>query len=211
MKVYLYELSDEPKHLHFTETDSWVTELVKSTQESDLSAEKPKSTLPKGATSEPVKNSSIQSTKFTPHYTVDMELRQLQDVVFLKGKLDLNIGLLCSRCANGFEHHLISNFQSMFTRERTLGEQTSNVGVAHSEPTGATGEDLDIEFLEKDYIELADVLKEQIYLKIPFQPLCSEGCKGICPVCGQDQNTQPCQCHRIKNPALANALKNFRF
>jgi uncharacterized protein len=68
----------------------------------------------------------------------------------------------------------------------------------------------DLEVLEKDYIELEDVLKEQIYLKIPVQPLCSESCKGVCPVCGQDRNVQPCQCHRIKNTALANALKNFR-
>lgn len=184
MKVYLYELSETPKELHFSEQDAWLVQAIKDTQESELSK--------------------------TPSYSVDFELRKLQDVVFLKSKMRLPLGLLCSRCANSVEYELSSTFQCMFTRDKGLGETQTNVGVAHSEPTGATAEDLDIEFLEKDYIELADVLKEQIYLKLPFQPLCSEGCKGICPVCGQDQNTQPCQCHRIKNTALANALKNIR-
>ncbi len=185
MKVYLYELSETPKLLHFGEQDPWLVEVVKELQESPLEGK-------------------------TPVYSVDLELRQLQEVVFLKSKVNLELGLLCSRCANNFEYNLISSFQCMFTRDKGLTEQTENVGIAHSEPTGATGEDLEIELLEKDFIELSDVLKEQIYLKLPFQPLCSEDCKGICPVCGQDQNTQPCQCHRIKNPALANALKNFR-
>lgn len=183
MKVYLYELSETPKDLHFSENDSWLVEAIKGTQESE--------------------------TVKKPSYSVDFELRRLQEVVFLKGKMTLNLGLLCSRCANNMEYDLASNFQCMFTRDKGLGDNTGNVGVAHSEPTGATGEDLDIEFLEKDYIELADVLKEQIYLKLPFQPLCREECKGLCPVCGQDQNTHPCQCHRIRNTALANALKNI--
>lgn len=184
MKIYLNELSDLPKELHFSQNDRWIVEVVGDTQESKLE-------------------------KKQPNYSVNLELRKLQEVVFLKGKMSLELGLLCSRCANNMAFELVSNFQCMFTRDRALSNQDSG-GVAHSEPTGATGEDLDIEFLEKDYIELADVLKEQIYLKLPFQPLCSEGCKGICPVCGQDQNTQPCQCHRIKNTAMANALKNFR-
>lgn len=184
MKIYLNELSETPKDLHFSEKDLWLAETVRDTQESELER--------------------------APAYKVDFELRKLQEVVFLKSKLRLEIGLLCSRCANSFEYDLSSSFQCMFTRDRGLDQANSHVGVAHSEPTGATGEDLDIEVLEKDYIELADVLKEQIYLKLPFQPLCSEACKGICPVCGQNQNTQPCQCHRIKNPALANALKKFK-
>lgn len=182
MKIYLYELSEDSTDLHFTERDDWVVESVKKTQESEVTGK-------------------------NPAYTVDLDLRKSLDVVFLKGQMNLEMGLLCSRCANDFEYHLSTQFRAMFTRSKSLGEKSSNVGVAHSEPTGSTGEDLDIEFLEKDYIELGDVLKEQIYLKLPLQPLCNESCKGICPVCGQNQNTQPCQCHRIKNSALANALK----
>lgn len=185
MKVYLHELSEDTKHLHYDERDAWFVDAIKDTQEAD-------------------------SVKEPAAYNVDFDLRKSHGVVFMKGKLRVDLGLLCSRCANGFKQNLSASFQCLFTRERDLAEEKPSGGIAYSEPTGQTGEDLDIEFLDKDYIELADVLKEQIYLKLPIQPLCKESCKGICPVCGQDQNTQPCQCHRIKNTALANALKNFR-
>lgn len=188
MRVYLYELSEDPKELHFTEKDEWIREAVQATQETPLSGE--------------------------PTYTVDFELRKSQEVVFLKGKVRLNVGMICSRCANSFDHPVVSpSFQALFTRQDTLKstEAGSSHGVAYSEPTGTTGEDPDIEVLERDYIELGDVLKEQIYLSLPVKPLCKEGCKGVCPVCGQDQNVQPCQCHRIKNPAMANALRRLRF
>ncbi len=185
MKIYLQELSEEPKRLHFDARDSWLAEAVRDTEESE--------------------------TGPNADYSVDLDLRKSHGVVFLKGKLSVDLGLLCSRCANGFQSEVKANFQCLFTREKTFSnDENSSGGVAYSEPTGATGEDLDIEFLDKDYIELADVLKEQIYLKLPIQPLCKDECKGICPVCGQDQNTQPCQCHRIKNTAMANALKNFK-
>lgn len=185
MKVYLHELSEEPTKLHYSDRDPWIVDAIQDTQETES---------PKNAA-----------------YSIDFELRKSHGVVFMKGKMAVDLGLLCSRCANGFPEHLSSNFQCMFTREKGLaGDESVGGGTAYSEPTGQTGEDLDIEFLDKDYIELADVLKEQIYLKLPIQPLCKEDCKGICAVCGQDQNTQPCQCHRLKTGTMANALKNFR-
>lgn len=192
MKIYLQELSEEPKELHFSEQDEWLREAIAETQEFQ---------------DESQKNSPQQGS--SAPCSVDLELRKLQHVVFLKGKLDVQVSLYCSRCANAFDQPLASQFQCMFTRDPALHRKDSNAGIAYSEPTGSSEEDLDIAFLEKDYIELSDVLKEQIYLKIPFQPLCDENCKGICAVCGQDQNIQPCQCHRLKKTALANALKDF--
>ncbi|MGE4233317.1 MAG: DUF177 domain-containing protein [Bacteriovoracia bacterium] len=205
MKIYLHELSEELKTLDFTEKDAWLIDAIAWTWEtvevSNVSTKK-----------DEIKK------KVLPHpipTTLHLEMRKSQDVIFLKGDLVTKIGLYCSRCANPIEQPISAHFQCLFTKDPTLGgvdhhKKTSgnSTGIAYSEPTGTTEEDIDIEFLEKDYIELADVLKEQIYLKVPFQPLCKESCKGICPVCGQDQNLQPCQCHRIKNPALANALKN---
>ncbi|MBI3557877.1 MAG: hypothetical protein HY074_16570, partial [Deltaproteobacteria bacterium] len=106
MKIYLYELSETPKLLHFSEQDPWLAEVVKVLQEA-----------------EPPKTSGKN-----PIYSVDLELRQLQEVVFLKSKLALELGMLCSRCANNFEFKLNSSFQCMFTRDKGLGEQTENVG-----------------------------------------------------------------------------------
>jgi uncharacterized protein len=62
----------------------------------------------------------------------------------------------------------------------------------------------DVEELEEDApdvvgfagneIVLDDELRDEILLAIPVQVLCSEACKGLCPVCGGNRNTVPCQC-----------------
>lgn len=37
-------------------------------------------------------------------------------------------------------------------------------------------------------------LREAILLELPQQPVCSESCRGLCPVCGEDLNAGPCRC-----------------
>ncbi len=186
MKIYLYELSETPKDLHFTEKDAWVADTLVEAEEN-----------------------SQATPKKAPPAKVDFVLRKSQDLVFLKATVQTDLNLLCSRCANPYRHPLNSQIESMYTREKKFENANTNTGIAYSVPMGHSGEESDIEVLEKDYIELSDVLKEQIYLKIPFQPLCKEGCKGLCAVCGQDQNVKPCQCFRLKNTAMANALRNY--
>ncbi|MBQ3561654.1 MAG: DUF177 domain-containing protein, partial [Oscillospiraceae bacterium] len=33
-------------------------------------------------------------------------------------------------------------------------------------------------------------------LEVPFQLLCREDCKGLCPVCGSDLNEKTCNCNQ---------------
>jgi len=48
---------------------------------------------------------------------------------------------------------------------------------------------------ESHKIDLGEVIREYALLELPMQPLCREDCKGLCPVCGADLNTEPCDCH----------------
>jgi uncharacterized protein len=67
----------------------------------------------------------------------------------------------------------------------------------------------EIGFYEGLGLELADVIKEQILLALPMQRVCSEKCKGICPVCGANRNEVDCQCHVKPADDRWKALKNF--
>ena len=44
-------------------------------------------------------------------------------------------------------------------------------------------------------IDLADSLRGELSLAVPLAPLCSQGCRGLCPACGCDLNTEPCGGH----------------
>ena len=48
-----------------------------------------------------------------------------------------------------------------------------------------------------DHPEILDVsadVREDLLLEIPSFPLCRDGCKGLCPHCGQDLNEGSCDC-----------------
>lgn len=66
--------------------------------------------------------------------------------------------------------------------------------------------DLDAEFarggdgedkypLEGYEIDPAPAVREAVLLELPIRFLCREDCKGICPVCGKNRNTDLCTCH----------------
>ena len=59
-------------------------------------------------------------------------------------------------------------------------------------------------------IDLDPLVEEQVLLALPAYPVCEEGCKGLCPVCGQNQNEKACGCDRhVPDPRWA-GLAKFR-
>jgi uncharacterized protein len=45
---------------------------------------------------------------------------------------------------------------------------------------------------EDGKIDIGPLLREYMLLEIPISPLCKEGCKGLCPICGEDLNLTTC-------------------
>ena len=43
-------------------------------------------------------------------------------------------------------------------------------------------------------IDLTDCARELLVLELPMRVLCSEDCKGLCPICGADRNEVSCTC-----------------
>ena len=59
-------------------------------------------------------------------------------------------------------------------------------------------------FYRDEQIDLNELLREQFYLALPMKPLCSEGCKGICPQCGTNRNAANCDCSpQWEDPRMA--------
>jgi len=46
----------------------------------------------------------------------------------------------------------------------------------------------------KDSVDLTKILLEILIIEIPFKKLCTNPCKGICPVCGINLNYKLCSC-----------------
>ena len=115
----------------------------------------------------------------------DAIISKVGQTVFVKGRIQTNLRFQCVRCLKEFSYPLSSNFELTLhpLKEGALGEET--------EP----GEkDMESSVFEEGEIHLSEIVCEQIFLEIPYQPICHEGCKGLCPICGTDLNLSSCGC-----------------
>lgn len=43
-------------------------------------------------------------------------------------------------------------------------------------------------------IDIGDDVRQEMIVDVPVRVLCQDDCKGLCPGCGVDLNTEKCQC-----------------
>jgi uncharacterized protein len=81
--------------------------------------------------------------------------------------------------------------------------------IAREEEVEIDEGEAEIGFYEDGGIELEDILREQVLLALPMQRVCSDLCKGICPVCGRNRNETACDCKVETTNDRWGALRNL--
>jgi uncharacterized protein len=91
----------------------------------------------------------------------------------------------CARCIEPVEIPLSADYDLIFRPAEADAEATER---------SITAQETEIGYYLKDSLLLEDVLREQVLLSLPVRTLCKPDCKGLCPRCGADRNSQPCNC-----------------
>lgn len=118
----------------------------------------------------------------------------------LVGTVRTELELPCSRCLEPFRLPVDVTFDQRYLPQ--AAEALSEKEIAD--------EDLETSFYRDEQIDLNELLREQFYLALPMKPLCRETCKGLCPQCGTNLNTDTCDCGAgWEDPRLA-ALKQLK-
>ena len=123
------------------------------------------------------------------------------DHVRATGSVASAVRLSCSRCLAEYELPLSSSFTIFYTK--AAGEELDEeVELSNDELISVSydGEEIDLDF------EIA----EQVMMEVPFKPLCSESCLGLCTQCGADLNSGECGCDRGGISLKMSALKDIR-
>jgi uncharacterized protein len=111
------------------------------------------------------------------------------------GHLTGELELTCGRCLELFTLPVVADFDLRFVpRTENLGEGEKQVEE----------DDLTTAFYSDEQIDLSELIAEQFHLALPMKPLCSEACKGLCPNCGTNLNTETCGCEvKWEDPRLS--------
>jgi len=119
----------------------------------------------------------------------------------LRGRYEGNFEVPCARCIEPVPVSLSSDFDLIF---RPVGVDSG------PQERSITAGETEIGYYQKDSLLLEDVLREQVLLSLPVRTLCKPDCKGLCPHCGQNRNSQACTCEEGQNDPRWGALSDLR-
>ncbi len=105
--------------------------------------------------------------------------------------------ILCARCVNPVAVPLSGDFDLIFRPENADAEAGER---------SITADETEIGYYQESGLLLEDVVREQVLLSLPARTLCSAGCKGLCPRCGQNLNQAKCSCDEAPADPRWNAL-----
>lgn len=113
----------------------------------------------------------------------------------ISGGIRAVLALACSRCLERFEA------PEEMTVDLLYLPDSENRGHWDGE---IAEEDLSVAFYRDGVIDLRQLVREQFRLALPMKPLCRSACRGLCPACGVNRNTQICGCETSwRDPRLA--------
>ncbi len=131
---------------------------------------------------------------------VKIRIDKVGDKYIFDGELSGNALARCDRCLVPYSHDIKTSFHLF------LALQNPETDEAEIE---LLDEGMEVDFIQGEEIELNDIIREQIYLSLPMKSLCTEGCLGLCPICGKNLNQGECQCKREKGHPGFLKLKNL--
>jgi uncharacterized protein len=114
----------------------------------------------------------------------DLELNDFAGVVritrtaqglFVQAKLKARAVSECVRCLTECEQRLEVEFSDLYA-------------FTHASITESG-----LLLPENGKIDLAPIVREEMLLAFPIKPLCRPDCKGLCTICGENQNEITCQ------------------
>lgn len=130
---------------------------------------------------------------------VSLQVTGHEEFIEVDGKLAIDLELACSRCLEPVKDHTVIRFSEVFKR------------AASDEDRDEDMEEEESDFIEvnADRLDLKPYVEEALQLFMPFAPLCSNDCKGLCQTCGQNLNEHKCSCSTEKVDIRFAALKDL--
>lgn len=139
--------------------------------------------------------------EFAKKEPVLLKIRNLGNrQVKIDGSISCSLIIPCSRCLTGVEVPFQIEVEKEIDFTKTEEERAEEL----DETNYISGFNLDVDTLVYD----------EVLLEMPYQVLCSENCKGLCKVCGQNLNSRDCECDReVLDPRMSvirDIFNNFK-
>lgn len=99
---------------------------------------------------------------------------------------------VCSRCGDDVKKKIEFDFESVMYHNPVRSKHAPSEKESADLIYKAEKEEAII--FTSHLIELEPIISNEIFSRLPMRLLCSEDCKGLCPVCGANLNRESCNC-----------------
>ena len=93
------------------------------------------------------------------------------------GSIATDVNATCRRCLSSTPCQIDAQVNLVFTEDQDTDDPSVYVVPARA-----------------DVLDLSEAIREELILALEVYVLCREDCKGLCPSCGTDLNTNSCDC-----------------
>jgi uncharacterized protein len=107
--------------------------------------------------------------------------------LLFRGRVTGEISLRCSRCGEPVSLRVSEPLELLL-------EPAQNPAQIPEGGIELDPEDLELGRYAGDELDFGPVVLEILSLAWPMQPLCTESCAGLCPMCGAVRSRQACSC-----------------
>lgn len=153
-------------------------------------------------------NVAAPNYRFVGKPQADLKIVLEGSTVELEGRARASFITVCSRCAEETKQDLDVPVHLILKP----GSDPAAAGRLPSrEELEAVDEDLNFGFYFNGEVDCDVSTQDFLILSLPYTALCSENCKGLCPNCGANLNTEPCRCkHDAPHDDRFAVLKNLK-
>ena len=119
---------------------------------------------------------------------IDLRLESVHEGILATGQV-FGDGLAdCSRCLDEINLDIEVDFQELFAYSSSSDDEL---------------------VVDGEHIDIEQVVIDSVVLNLPFQPVCSESCSGLCPECGVKLSENPGHEHEKPVDSRFEALKDL--
>ncbi len=135
--------------------------------------------------------------RFGPEIRVAVKLEKSSRQIYLRSDMRTAATFICDRCLENFD--------------RKIDAVYSIVYVSNGRTMAGAGKEEEVHVIPADasYIDLDEDIRQYVLLAVPPKLLCTEECRGLCPLCGINRNRETCSCTTADLDPRWDALKKL--
>jgi uncharacterized protein len=137
--------------------------------------------------------------RIKPVFAIVVLKRSGADRVLLEGEIKTKVAFDCDRCLENYTLDIDNSFK--------LDLEYASSSILEPAEHEISSTEMDMIYLNEPVVDIFAILSQQVFLMVPGKHLCLESCKGLCPRCGANLNTDQCDCKQDLKSSPFSILK----